>query len=537
VESAIVRASQRVLGNAVVSVRRNPDFLVGHVEFVPSASEHDSPQEQTRFLELLVSRLPLPKYMCPAVLVPLDRIPVNAHGKTVRLAAQALPLSSLARSDQSESHITGTEKVLLDIWTQVLPIDLTVAVSIRPEADFFSLGDGSYLLVQVQRLIRQHFHVSIPVRELFGVGNLREMASSVDAATMASAIDWQIETALDGISSNETSSRLTTLVKTSGMTVVLTGATGYLGRNILKALSEDPAVSTIHCVAIRDETRVPRFETKSVSTAAQIVVHTGDQGAPLLGLSTADFDMLASEADVLIHSGTDRSFWDSYQTLRGANLVSTKTMIQMSARRCLPLHFISSGGLVPRTAHGLGTAAAASVTGLATPLADGSNGYLASKWASEVSLERAGHDLGLPVHIHRITCAEGGMPETLTGQLHAEFRDIATKLKAIPQARSWRSSFDVSRTSTLCGTLVKNFVRPSRDATGGEEEDHVRYFHYPSEIHLDIDAVPEVFDGIKGVEMLPPHVWVGKAKTEGIDWYFSGQDFEATMAEGLSLKR
>ncbi|KAF2819225.1 hypothetical protein CC86DRAFT_148859 [Ophiobolus disseminans] len=271
VESAILRASHGVLGNAVVSARRNPDFLVGHVEFEPG---YYGPQEQKQFLESLVSRLPLPKYMCPALLVPLDRIPVNAHGKTDRLAAQALPLPSLSRHNEGESEATKTESTLLEIWKEVLPIDLTLAIAIRPETDFFSLGGGSYLLVRVQRLIRDRFHVSIPVRELFGTSTLREMSSSVDAATAISAIDWQIETALDGISRDATDLELAAPVKTAGMTVVLTGATGYLGRNILKTLLENPAVSTIHCVAVRDETRVHHFE---VNTTAQIVVHTASQ--------------------------------------------------------------------------------------------------------------------------------------------------------------------------------------------------------------------------------------------------------------------
>jgi hybrid polyketide synthase/nonribosomal peptide synthetase ACE1 len=531
VESAILRASHGVLGNAVVSARRNPDFLVGHVEFEPG---YYGPQEKKQFLESLVSRLPLPKYMCPAILVPLDRIPVNAHGKTDRLAAQALPLPSLSGHHEDENDATKTEKALLEIWTEVLPGDLTQAISIRPETDFFSLGGGSYLLVRVQRLIRDRFCVSIPVRELFGTSTLREMASSVDAATAISAIDWQTETALDGISGDGTDLNVTAPVKTSGMTVVLTGATGYLGRHILKTLLENPAVSTIHCVAVRDETRVQHLEG---NTTAQVVVHTGNLSAPLLGLSTADFNKLASEADVLIHSGADRSFWDTYHTLRGANLVSTKTMIQMAARRHLPLHFISSGGLVPKLAHdGVTGAAAGPVTGQGSPPADGSNGYIASKWASEATLERAARDLDVPVRIHRVTGADSTMPEALAAQLRAEFRAIATELKAVPHSRGWRGSFDVLRTSALCATLAKNFVGPSQDEDATSEE-RIRYFHYPSEIHLDIDVVSEVFEGIDAVETLPPHLWVGRAKTAGIDWHFSGQDFEATVAEGFALKR
>lgn len=139
VESAVLRASHGVLANAVVSARRNPDFLVGHVELEPG---YYRAQEQAQFRESLLSRLPLPRYMCPALLVPLDRIPVNAHGKTDRLTAHALPLPSLSQYHDDNSHITMMENALLEIWTEVLPGDLTRAVAIRPEIDFFSLGGG-----------------------------------------------------------------------------------------------------------------------------------------------------------------------------------------------------------------------------------------------------------------------------------------------------------------------------------------------------------------------------------------------------------
>ncbi|KAL6706945.1 hypothetical protein ACN47E_004895 [Coniothyrium glycines] len=537
VETAIIRASEGTISNAVVSARRNPDFLVGHVEFNCSIPGCGAPQEQAHFLEGLLSKLNLPRYMCPAVLMPLEKIPMNAHGKTDRLAAHKLPIPAPAHSGEGEGEISETENKLIQIWTQVLPGDLTEAVVIRPGTDFFSLGGGSYLLVHVQRLIRDQFEVSIPVRELFSASSLKDMAASVDAATAVSVINWEIETALGDISAGEAEVNLVNSTKSSGITVLLTGATGYLGRNILKSLLDNPAVSTIHCLAVRDITRLSSFDLVSQSSTTQIVVHSGNLSAPLLGLDVPTFDKLASGADILIHSGANRSFWDSYQTLRDVNLASTRTMVKLAALRHVPLHFISSGGLVPRPSDDSPPAMAASVTGLSQPPLDGSNGYLATKWASEALLERASRDLKLPIHIHRVIGANGDIPEALVDQLKAELREIATKLNAVPQPDSWRGSFDVMRTSSLSASLVERFLNPAQ--TGGSETqtERIHYYHYPSEIHLGMELVPEVFEGIDAEKALPPHIWVGKAKTMGIDWHFSGQDFEATLAEGLSLMR
>ena len=42
------------------------------------------------------------------------------------------------------------------------------------------------------------------------------------------------------------------------------------------------------------------------------------------------------------------------------------------------------------------------------PPKDGSNGYVASKWASEVVLEKAARQAGIPVTVHRTLAASPG---------------------------------------------------------------------------------------------------------------------------------
>lgn len=544
IEAVIVESSAGVLHEAVVSVRRNPDFLVAHVEFARPMEL----AQQHSFLESLLARLPLPKYMSPALAVPLEAIPLTTHGKADRLAVQALPLPSRdEEGDGDEQSLSETERALKDIWVGVLPEECTRAVPIRPETEFFSLGGGSYLLVLIQGLIRERFQVSLPVMKLFDASSLRGMASKIDATASVAIIDWEAETALEEDLEIGTGTEDRQGSSGEGLTVVLTGATGYLGRKMLRALAEHGAVSKIHCVAFRGSdgesvSESVKAEGKS-HVDVHVEVHAGDLAAPLLGLDAETFHSIAQDADVIVHSGANRSFWDYYQALRGPNLASTKTLVKMAALRRTPLHFISSGGLIPASGDGQDTPC--SVTGHGDPPVDGSNGYLASKWASEAYLERAARDVGLPVYIHRVTgvpAQDDSSPSVPPEDLIAEFLDLAFKLRAFPQPQGWRGSFDMVRATELSRTLVDSFTKSGE----GDEKDGVRYVHYPSEVRLRMEDVVQGLEAAQrapggadadAFETLPPHVWVGKAKRAGLDWHFAGQDFGAFGAEGVSLRR
>ena len=112
--------------------------------------------------------------------------------------------------------------------------------------------------------------------------------------------------------------------------------------------------------------------------------------------------------DLVIHAGANRSLTDDCPTLRGANFASTKTLVQLAARRRIPLHFLSSGSVAVLEEAG------------ATPSPSGAEGYMASKWASERYLGHAALVLSVPVTVHRV--ASGAAP----GQkLENTYRELA----------------------------------------------------------------------------------------------------------------
>ncbi|KAF2819712.1 hypothetical protein CC86DRAFT_429870 [Ophiobolus disseminans] len=504
IERSIIDAADGVITTAVAVVKHNPDFLVAFVEFVqdlPGAQKQD-------FLKVLLRRLPLPRCMTPAMLIATDIFPLNSHGKLDRRAVEALPLPQGAGED--DGPMNETELALRDVWTGCLPESIVKATCITSLSDFFHLGGNSYLLVHLQRLIRQRFNVHVPVMSLYDASSLASMARRINSGESVVAIDWQAETSVTkallakqaGVNFSDAQPLLPSR-KTSGLTVVMTGATGYMGSRILQSLTDDDRVAIIHCVALREHTesspRVP------ASQSQKLRLHAGNFSEQRLGLTQQDFDTLADTADLIVHSGANRAFWDYYDNLRGPNVNSTKTLVELAAIRRMPVHFISSGGVhLLRDNADAGIYPTESVAAFPPP-SDGSNGYIASKWASEVYLENAAKELSIPVSIHRFVPATADTDSAPPGELLEELRDLALRLKALPAPSGWVGTFDLSPADALAAEL---------EVTEGGEA------------------------AVEALERLPPLQWAGRAKKEGLSWHFTSTDFVAMGGvEGMGLRR
>lgn len=524
IESSIVKAAEGAINKAIVSVRGEPQFLVAFVEFKSTVSA----TEQAQILSGLKSKLNLPQYMLPAMMVPVDQMPLNNHSKTDRIAVKALPLPAAAQTSSSDEPLTETERTLKDVWMNVVSKDIAGMVGIEKSTDFFHVGGNSLLLVKLQSLIREKFSVTLPLIDLFENCSLSSMATKIESASSVVEINWDEETALPAdIISRAASASPKTKRANSGLTVALTGPTGYVGRHLLQELVADDRVSNIHVLAVRRNG--PTSRQLSVKSS-KITMHEGNLTAPLLGMSAAEFDKLSNELDVIIHSGASRSFWDYYQLLRGSNVSSTKEIVRLAALNKVPIHFISSNGVLGLDPSA-GNGDERSVSAFA-PATDGSNGYVASKWASEKFLENAATQLNIPVTVHRVTPQD--VMQAPTPEMLQEFSDLAIKMKMLPSQAGWNGTFDLIPTKDLAAGIVGSAL---------SDNEGLVFVHHRSSVKMDMKDVMEklkTHEGYETFDRMPAHKWMGKAKAIGVSWHFASQDgfIGAESGEGaLKLKR
>ncbi|MDM8557190.1 non-ribosomal peptide synthase/polyketide synthase [Candidatus Parabeggiatoa sp. HSG14] len=147
---------------------------------VSSAQVSKEVNEQTLlFTELrtwLSSRLP--EYMIPAHFTVLEKLPLMPNGKIDRQALSQLSVNSpQLSSTQFVAPRIPEEKLLVGIWAKVLRIE---PKQIGIYDNFFELGGHSLLATQLMSQIRKTFKVELPMRVLFEIPTIAELAVSIE---------------------------------------------------------------------------------------------------------------------------------------------------------------------------------------------------------------------------------------------------------------------------------------------------------------------------------------------------------------------
>ncbi|KAI0595287.1 hybrid PKS-NRPS PsoA [Biscogniauxia sp. FL1348] len=442
IANAIVHVSNGTIVGAAASLRPGhpEDIIVAFVVFDVTFTGNRS-----QFIEWLKSNIPLPLVMKPTHIVPTDRIPATANGKIDKGAVDKLPIPEPmfpSTMDTSTHSLTPWEQSMKEVWEEVLATQTIGNLGhhhreaiILPDSDFFEVGGSSILMIKLKSIVTVQFSVNVSMPELFTSSTLSSMARLVSEAMdntgsaavtsntasflgsrgIQQTIDWDLEIAsmADGLpqpNSIPVPSSQKLLNGNKGFIVVLTGATGFIGRHLLTQLIRDPRVAQVHCLAIRADTS---GKARHVSIQSdKVVEYAGDLSLLSFGLSDSQFASLAERAHVIIHNGADVSLLKTYQSLRRANVVSTRTLCQMAIPRRVPLHYVSTASVAKVVKHIDENGKEAPLLEVPASPADSDllnsvDGYAASKWASERLLEQAAVDNGLPVYIHRLAHVVG----------------------------------------------------------------------------------------------------------------------------------
>lgn len=523
IEGNILSAAGGILSEAVVTLREgDPEILVAHVVFAP---QHDFIDRET-FLQHLLEHLPIPQYMIPVMAVPLDRLPLSNHSKTDRRAIKDMPLPDRAMAPGAENRedhrLTETSKQLRRVWEDVLG-NGKLRFNITPETSFFAVGGNSLLVVRLQSRIRDVFHVVVRLVDLLGANTLGDMVRRIEESGNIGVIDWDAETTLPDLDIPALLNVKSQAVRTEPKTVLLTGATGYMAKYLLPQLVASPTVDRIHCIAVRNKgsESSPR---QLATTSTKISTYTGDLSLPRFGLPEPTFAALCGEVDVILHMGASRAFWDNYHVLRASNVGATKELVRLAAARRVPIHYISSAGVLPYQDDGGDDAPARTASSAAgnMPPTDGSNGYVASRWASERILERAAQDLGIPAVIHRFVPA--GQPSQFEAIKPAldEFIRFIDISGLIPDLSGWDGCVDIMLAEQAAKDLCDALVDQKTDESAG-----TRFVHHECHISIEVADMKTYIQSQRGqarLEGMAGIKWVGRIKALGFGYLFASQD-------------
>lgn len=523
IESNLIATSGSMLKAAIVTLRKgDPDYLVAHVVFSPE----NRAENPDAFLEHLLGRLPIPQYMVPVLAIPLENLPLTAHSKVDRKAIQALPLPQRVASEaQSDDELTETMNHLRRLWQEVLGKDSEkFGPAISPSTNFFMVGGNSLLIVRLQSRIRQVFNVTIHLVDLLSGNTLAQMARKVEEGTSVEVIDWDQETKPPSV---PITLRQNQRKRENGsLTVLVTGSTGNLAKRVLPVLEANPLIGRIVCVAVRDK---PNEASRSILRGNKIAQHVGDLSAPRLGLTSEQFQGLSSDVDVILHMGALRSFWDNYHMLRPSNVQSIKELVQLAAPNQIPIHFVSTSGVLPRDVLDSIRDVAPSSAAAYEPPTDGSDGYVASKWAGERILERASESLGVPSFIYRLQPTRTSSSHGSKSWVLDEFVRCVDLAGAMPDCTGWQGHIDLIPGREVAERLSDALVSSAKqNDVGGASK--AQFTSYESSVTVSVDDIKthlEELRGLRGFDRVQILKWMGRIKAVGFSYVLAS--LEATL--------
>ncbi|KAF5701052.1 NPS10 [Fusarium mundagurra] len=365
----------------------------------------------------------LAQYMIPSVWISLPELPTNGVSGKVDLKALPAPPSPRPpipriKTESKEQNIKVDRDTVIRLWAASLNMLPKV---IRPEHDFFDLGGHSLALADLAGRLTNTFGFPVPLSPLAEnpslYGHIKAITDARDGHTASVEADLPAVLRADSILPGEikgTDSPPRSLRHAD--TILLTGATGFLGGFLLKNLV-DSASGNIICL-VRFLQPVENFVSSGLARIRENCISLGiwqdyflerieilpaTLNKERLGLSAKSFDSLAARVQIIFHAAAAVNLVYPYAALRMTNVVGTREVIRLAGQSGATLHYISTNGVFPASVEGWGEDFTIDMDDVPSKLP---NGYGQTKWVAERLVDEASCR-GIPVRIYR--------PGTITG--------------------------------------------------------------------------------------------------------------------------
>ncbi|SFU28895.1 amino acid adenylation domain-containing protein/thioester reductase domain-containing protein [Clostridium sp. DSM 8431] len=345
----------------------------------------------------------LPEYMVPSILIELDKFPTNANDKVDRKALKAMDISLETKVSNYVAPSTDVEKKLATIWENILNIE-----NIGVENNFFDIGGHSFLAIKLINEIEKEMKFKVKLADFLKNPTIKNVAGIIDKTDDAKE-DKKNSFLDDATLPLDIQSPWYNPKK-----ILLTGATGHLGVNMLADLLNKHKDAYVYCLvrAASIQAGKEKIEKKLIQSDLwneeimnRVVPVIGDLEKVNLGMTKDIFEELSEEIDVIYHNGAYVNFAYPYEILKAANVEGTKEVLRLAVNKKMKLiNYIST------------TSVYENLTGMKNidddaPLVvndklDNLTGYTKSKWVSEKIIRQA-MEKGVPVSIYR--------PDVVTG--------------------------------------------------------------------------------------------------------------------------
>ncbi len=322
-------------------------------------------------LQLYLEKV-LPKYMIPSAWAVVTQFPLLHSGKLDRKAIgqwlsninqeERYAIRTVSSDAQTLLPIPSTEQLALELSTMIAMLvanyDAQLGANIRgQDMALQNAGLDSISIIALLKDINKVYSVSLDLNILLQGITIRELARHIEGTRNGVVSNFTREVGstrlnfvqevddlrfqfLDAVMCQ---GYVTSSTRQGQQTIFLTGATGYLGTQILRDSLNRPGIRKViaHVRAKTPAEGIQRLVRSAVAAkwwlekyAAQLEVWIGDLGKPLLGLTKRQWQRLSGAAlpddcvNIIVHNGAVVNWYSDYPTLKNANVLSVAYLLQ-----------------------------------------------------------------------------------------------------------------------------------------------------------------------------------------------------------------
>lgn len=426
---------------------------------------------------------------------------------------QANELSELRRSGADAPVLQTVSRAAAALLGAAHPLE----TDLLSGAHFTDLGGDSLSALTFGNLLREIFDIDVPVGVIVSpASDLQAIADYIEGerqgtkrpsfATVHGFSDrkdttevYASDLSLDKFIDEATLAAAPTLPRPSAevRTVLLTGATGFLGRYLalewlermdlvggkvialVRAKSDEDARARLDNTFDSDPTLLAHYRKLA---ADHLEVIAGDKGEANLGLDPATWQRLADTVDLIVDPAALVNHVLPYSELFGPNALGTAELLRIALTgKQKPYTYVSTIGVGDQIEPGNFTEDTDIRAVSATRRISDSyaNGYGNSKWAGEVLLREA-HDLcGLPVAVFR--CDMILADTTYAGQLNVPDMFTRTILSLVATGIAPGSFYELgaegNRQRAHYDGLPVEFIAEAIATLGAQSADRFATYH------------------------------------------------------------
>jgi thioester reductase-like protein len=233
-----------------------------------------------------------------------------------------------------------------------IPVDV-----VAPNESFAALGMDSLAAIELTAAIEDELGVELPLTAVHEYPSLESLCAFIEGGATTTMIEAPNRARMlsDAVLPFDIAPSFT-LSKQARLTrdaraVLVTGATGFVGAYLLRAIAMEtdvaiyclvrPSAATNNATRLREHLR--RYEVWSESLDARIHIVEGDITRRGFGLASGAYARLVHDVDAVYHAAADVNWVSGYEALRDTNVLGTVEVLRFAcAGMPKPLHFVSS---------------------------------------------------------------------------------------------------------------------------------------------------------------------------------------------------